>query len=550
MWYALLATQADLGLFVVAWWLTERWQPPLRTRAGQLIFGLLLGLTVILMMSMAVEVLPGFKFDLRHSLIAASGLFGGPIAAGLTGLMAAGARLVMGGAGVIPGVVGIAIAVAIGSIGYWLSKRKTYRLPGFTLFAAAVTVGTLLSFLSISPDMRYDLLGSIGVPLVTLTFLGTLVAVLLVDMEIRRREVHRTNLIYRAMVQELPDCLNAKDLSGRFLVANDATARLMRASSAEELIGRTDFDFYPEPLAKAYRDEETSILKGGMARHIDQRVAFADGEERWLSTVKAPLHNRDGDVVGLISHNRDVTAIHEVQARREEFVSTVSHELRSPVAAIKGSLNLLVSGMAGDLPETATRLLNAANRSTQRLAELIDDILDIEKLETGNMDFEPQPLEARQIVDEVLDTILHYMPEKGIAWSVTETAEGAVLLANPNRLRQILTNLMSNAVKFSPENGCCVVEVSASDGCIDIAVRDQGPGVPPEFESRLFQKFAQDEGLARKAGKSGTGLGLNIAKAMVERMSGRISYSRLDGMTEFRISLPDDRSGIATLAAE
>ena len=550
LWGALIASHAAVTVFAVVWGRTERWFPSMEAKSGRLFLGFLLGATAAVSMAMSTEVVPGFDFDLRHPLIAASGLFGGPLAAVVTAVIAALFQVCLGGAGAFAGGVGIAVSAGIGLAGHYTLRRSRRSFPALTLFSSLVGLGVLSSFLAISPPVRSDLLHSVGLPLVVLTFLGTMVTVMLIETELQRRQTSEINRMYRAMVMSMPDCLNIKDIDGRFLVANHAMAEVMGTANERDLIGRTDFDFYPEHKAREFREEELAIMKGGHARQVEQLVEYPDGATAWLSTMKVPMRNAKGELIGLITHNRDVTELHTLAVQKEQFISTASHELRSPVTAIRGAMTLLASGKAGDLPPKAAKLVAAGERSARHLAELIDDILDFEKVISGNMDFEPSDLAARDAVQDALDAITHYLPGKNVETEIIDDAAGAMLHVNPKRLHQVLTNLMSNAVKFSPDGGAVTVGITRAGGFIDIAVHDRGPGVPPQFEDHLFERYSQDKIVASKSGIAGTGLGLSIAKEMIGKMNGDIRYRRSEGITEFSVRLPELRASPVGQAEE
>lgn len=305
-WQEIIATSSVLTIFLVVWWLMERRVPPLTTYAGKLWLGLLLGITTVLGMTMAAEVIPGFKFDLRFAFVSASGLFGGPVAALITGSAAGAFRAYLGGAGTLPGVFSILMSAVIGGLGYYLIptvRRSFIKLP---LFSLIVTGGVLFSFFTVEPETRYALLRAVGVPILTLTFLTTLCTTLLLQQNEKRKEALRKNEVYAAMVQSFPDCLNVKNLDGQFIVANDATAFLMRAESAEDLIGKTDFDYYPREVACKFREDEAEVLSTGKPCRIEQDVLLRSGESGRLETIKVPFKDRDGKTIGLITHNREI----------------------------------------------------------------------------------------------------------------------------------------------------------------------------------------------------------------------------------------------------
>lgn len=233
---------------------------------------------------------------------------------------------------------------------------------------------------------------------------------------------------------------------------------------------------------------------------------------------------------------RDVAERMRLDQLKTEFIANVGHELRTPLTSIVGAVELLTSGIAGELPEQPTHLLQMAERNAQILMRLINDLMDSAKLESGRMDFDFEPVDVAEVVREAVASIFNYRSERGVTVSITKTTP-LVVQADRHRLRQVLDNLLSNAIKFSPERGQVDVGIERRDGRAVVTVTDRGDGIPPELQPRLFQKFAQAR---RKDGRfPGTGLGLSIAKQIVEAHSGEISFTSIPALgTVFEIHLP------------
>ena len=235
---------------------------------------------------------------------------------------------------------------------------------------------------------------------------------------------------------------------------------------------------------------------------------------------------------------RDISERKEVERMKSDFVSTVSHELRTPLTSIAGSLGLLKGGAAGALPERATKLVSIAHSNSERLVRLINDILDIEKIESGKMAFDVRPVPLRQLVGQAIDATRGYAARYGVRLEFESRPDIGPAMADPDRLMQVLSNLLSNAIKYSPRDGCVSVSVSGRGGLCRISVADRGPGIPEEFRSRIFAKFAQADGSATRE-KGGTGLGLSIVREIVTRLGGQVSYEdRHGGGTIFHVDLP------------
>jgi signal transduction histidine kinase len=195
---------------------------------------------------------------------------------------------------------------------------------------------------------------------------------------------------------------------------------------------------------------------------------------------------------------------------KSEFISTVSHELRTPLTSISGSLGLVESGTLGALPEKAERMVSIAHRNTEQLKELVNDLLDMEKLVSGKMTMNLQLHELDPVIKEAVERLGTYALESGVTVRVQSSSPKIVSKIDRSRLGQAFTNLLSNAIKFSPPDGQVLVQIKVEDSRVRIRVIDQGPGIPEGFRGRIFQKFAQADSSDTR-GKRGTGLGLAIA---------------------------------------
>lgn len=236
---------------------------------------------------------------------------------------------------------------------------------------------------------------------------------------------------------------------------------------------------------------------------------------------------------------RDITDRKNNERMKNEFVSTVSHELRTPLTSIRGALGLILGGVVGDISPKARAMVEIASKNSERLIRLINDILDIDKIESGKMIFDLQPVELMPLLNHVLDINRAYGQQFDITFTLESSIAGAWVYADSDRLIQALTNLLSNAAKFSPSGAQVRVSLARHGEMLRIAIQDCGPGIPETFRERLFQKFAQaDASDARQ--KGGTGLGLSITKAIVEKLGGEIDVmSAPEAGSIFFIDLPE-----------
>jgi signal transduction histidine kinase len=232
-------------------------------------------------------------------------------------------------------------------------------------------------------------------------------------------------------------------------------------------------------------------------------------------------------------------ALEEQERLKDEFVSTVSHELRTPLTSIRGSLSLLSGGVAGPLAPPVAELVGIAHKNSERLLRLINDILDLDKVESGKLDLHQEPAELAPLLVQAVEAHRGYADEYGVCMEAVLEAPGARARVDADRLGQVLANLLSNAIKFSPRGERVTVRLSRQGPGLRVGVEDRGPGVPEAFRARIFQKFAQADGSDARR-RNGTGLGLSIARALVERQGGTLDFASAPGAgTTFWFDLPE-----------
>ena len=346
----------------------------------------------------------------------------------------------------------------------------------------------------------------------------------------------RTELILDAA----GDAICGLDLEGRTTFANAAAARIT-GYSREELLGERLHDVIHHTTAQGepFPWEECpvhgTLAEGAAQRNVADTFFRKGGESFPVEVTSTPLEE-DERVVGAVMVFRDVSERRAVERMKDEFTSVVSHELRTPLTSIRGSLGLLAAGVLGPLSEKAQHMLDIAVANTDRLVRLINDILDIERMESGTVVTEKRACDAAELVRQAVEVMQGMAEGAGVA--LTATTMPAPLWADPDRILQTLTNLVSNAIKFSSSGGTIGLEVEREGDEVLISVRDEGRGIPPDKIESIFGRFQQvDASDARQ--KGGTGLGLAICRGIVEQHGGRIwAESVPGGGSTFRIRLP------------
>jgi PAS domain S-box-containing protein len=344
--------------------------------------------------------------------------------------------------------------------------------------------------------------------------------------------------IFRLAVEVCP--------SGMIVVSGDGTIRLVNGEverlfgyRRDELLGQSIEILLPERSRNTHAKLRRGFAKHPETRHFGTGREFngrhKDGSEFPIEVGLHPF--RVGDEFMVVGAILDISERKRLERMQDEFVATVSHELRTPMTSIAASLGLLLAGTASSLPQPAAHLLEIAQVNCQRLVRMVNDILDLKKLDSGQVRFLFQRCDARTLLEKAIEANQGFADGCGVAIRLKAPRDSIDLYVDPDRFIQVMTNLLSNALKFSSPGGVVVVTLEKRGTDVRIAVRDHGPGIPAELRPRIFEAFAQADGGSRQ--KGGSGLGLGIARHIVTRMQGQISFDDApDGGTIFRIDLP------------
>ena len=341
----------------------------------------------------------------------------------------------------------------------------------------------------------------------------------------------------RALLSVVRQTAERQEGSGKIEMAGfERDARLIRLLAM--LVALLLVTIVARVLTRTLRDIVTGASALASGDYEGARAASGLGgsrEARQLSQVFDRLALAIAEREQILQS--DILQLKELELLKRDFVSTVSHELRTPLTAVRGALALVLAGATGPLSAKSTELLQIANQNTQRLIRLINDILDIEKMEGGHVEIQTAPCDLAGVLHATIAGVRSLADEAGVRLRV-DAPERPTVNGDPDKLVQVFTNLISNAIKFSPAGRDVRVQLSTSDSTAIVSIADQGPGIPPEFRDRIFGKFQQAAHSGTRT-TGGTGLGLAIARAIVDLHGGTIRFeSRPGAGTTFIVELP------------
>jgi PAS domain S-box-containing protein len=358
-------------------------------------------------------------------------------------------------------------------------------------------------------------------------------------------EVAKGKAYIENLVENAGDAVVSTDISDRVLTWNRA-AEIIFGYSKAEAIGNDLNIVMPPGRSRELEEIRLKLEVAGPMRNLETRRRRKDGTVIDVALAVSPVRDNESKVIGFLHLVKDITEKNRYERRlkdldrmKSDFVSNVSHELRTPLTAIKGSVDNMLDGILGPLTEKQIRYLSRINSNADRLGRLIGDLLDLSRIEAGKIDLRPANVAAIALVKEVADALRTLAADKLISIEVLGADEHVDVWADRDKVLQILTNLIGNAVKFTPPHGRVAIAVERHDAeWVKLAVVDSGPGVSAEEAVKIFDKFYQAQ-QANKLNVKGTGLGLAISKALVELHGGNIWFENgADGGSVFSFTLP------------
>ena len=341
--------------------------------------------------------------------------------------------------------------------------------------------------------------------------------------------LERERALMRTVIDQITDPIFMKDLESRFVLANEAVAQIMGASSPADLLGKTDAQFYPPAQAAKFRADEEEVLSGKPLLNKEEAGIRLSGSQHFVLTTKLPFRNRDGKVIGLVGISHDITerkqqeealrqSSQELQERNDElmrFTYTASHDLKSPLVTIKAFLGYLEQDTGNQDTEAANKDRQYIYTAVDKMTRLLDELLDLARV--GHKMNPPEEVPLQVVVKDALDMVAGAVIQKGV--EVVATKEPIILCGDRTRLVAVFQNLLDNAIKFMGDQPNPRVEIGVEKTGEEnvFFVRDNGMGIDPRYQPKVFGLFEKFD-----PGTKGTGIGLALVQRIVEVHGGKI----------------------------
>src|SRR3989344_3461962 len=350
-----------------------------------------------------------------------------------------------------------------------------------------------------------------------------------------RESLQQSEEKFRAFIETTEEWVWEMDPVFRFTYSNPSVDKILGFSS-QEMLGQEIFFLLPERMREQ--------IKRNMQKFVEKRGGWTQQTEIWrhkngtelcLESNGKPILDAAGELLGFRGTARDVTEKLKTEKVKNEFISLVSHELRNPLTSIHGALGLMKQEET--IAEKEKDLISIAYRNSERLTQLINDVLTLEKLQSGRLEMEYKIIPLREVIEEAIQ---YSQPaaEKANILVMIEALIDVQIKGDANRLHEVMSNLLSNAIKYSSPQGKVFISMQILDDQVRVLVRDEGPGIPEEFRSKIFQRFARADSTTTRE-KEGTGLGLSICKNIIEHHGGKIDFESKEGEgTTFYFDLP------------
>lgn len=356
-------------------------------------------------------------------------------------------------------------------------------------------------------------------------------------------ELKQKLAIDEAIISSVGDGLIITDKEAKILLMNPAAAKML-GHDAKSVVGRDLIDTVPAAdkngsiIEREKRPILTVLANGQSFTNHTANYYIRSDKSKFPAAITTSPIILNKEIIGSIIIFRDVTHEKEVDRMKTEFISLASHQLRTPLSAIRWFLEMLLNGDAGKLTEEQNKFLKNINDSTIRMITLVNDLLNISRIESGRIIVEPKPTHIGRLIDEVLDEVKLKYQSKNQKIIVSYHPDLPEINVDPNLIRAVYMNLLNNAIKYSPDGSEITIIISKKGSEIISQISDNGYGIPKKEEHRIFEKFFRGSNIIKKT-PEGTGLGLYLVKSIIESSNGKIWFETEEGRgTTFWFSIP------------
>lgn len=340
----------------------------------------------------------------------------------------------------------------------------------------------------------------------------------------------------RTIIGCMADGVLVANMEGRLVLWNAASVKMLKSRGFD--VAGEPLEYYLDNQAMIDAIKEVLSATDESFSMISREIEVGDDLKTVLMANIAPIRNEEGNILGAVSVLRDITKLKEIDKIKSQFVSMVAHELRAPLAAIKGWLEIVITGEGGGDAEQKQQWLERAKDRSDSLLALVNDLLEINKMEAGKIAQKIEPVQVTDLIKKIVDFLKPEASKKGIEVKVNFPADLPLIQADQRDMEKLFTNLITNAIKYNKKKGSVTIEGEVEGSFVCYRVKDSGIGISPDHLGHIFDDFYRaDDDRVKKI--TGTGLGLTIAKKIVNSHFGHLEVeSRLGQGSEFSVFLP------------
>jgi PAS domain S-box len=531
----------------------------MNTRLKSVAVGIFIGIIGIALMLNPWELSPGIFFDTRTILLSVVGLFFGFIPTVVGAIIISYHRIYQGGIGATVGIATTMSSVILGLLWRRFNEKLQKLFGRFDLyiFGILVHIVMLVCMLLLPWPFAFEVISRISFPVMLIYPIGTVLLGTLLNNQLSRKGTHAALKENEAKLQNFIDNIPVGmfriSSERKVIQTNPEMAHILGMDTPEQAISYFENigdQLYVDP--NSYKELLNILKTQGHVENFEYEVLRADGRPIWLLINARMSDELKGNTFMVDGFALDITERKEIeialiQAKilaeessriKSEFLANMSHELRTPLNSVMGFSQILIDKTFGDLNEKqisyASNILNSGNH----LLGVINDVLDISKIESGNMKYEPEKMNVQETMDEVMVLMEPMIKKKLIKFEINMEFENLEVCADKIKIKQIMYNLLSNAIKFTPQNGKVWINSRIVNDNIQISVSDTGIGIPLNEQKTIFDSFKQVDSAENRV-YGGTGLGLTIVKHYVEMHSGEIEVeSEVGKGSTFKFTMP------------